>query len=395
MKILIAHNHYQLSGGEDNVVHSEKNLLLSRNHNVCSFESQNSSIKGFYQKLKVALNTHYSKRSAIRFRNVLIQESPEIVHIHNLFPIITPSILDVCKEFNIPTILTLHNYRLICPNALLYRKSNICELCVTNSTFYAIIHKCYKESLLGSLITSHMVDHHRRIKTWHNKVDRFIVLTEFAKGLLGKGGIPKEKMSIKPNFISKPPSNYTRNKTQRKGALFVGRLSVEKGVKTLLKAWEKTNIQLSVAGEGPLSAITNNFKNNNINSIGYISPSSVSDLMQCCSFLIFPSECYEGFPMVIVEAFANGLPVIASRLGGMVELVENGKTGFHFTPGDSDDLSVKVRWMHEHPDECRKMGQNARQVYEQKYTPEKNYRMLMSIYQSAIYEKKSSIKSRS
>lgn len=381
MRFLQIHNRYQFYGGEDFVVALESSLLSScGDHEVQSYCISNSEINSFFSKLGVFFSTPYSYKEKSRFR-CFIRHFPDVAHVHNFFPLITPSVYDVCIESGIPVVQTLHNYRIICPGALLMRDEHICEQCLDGSPYQAVLYKCYRNSRLGSLAVARMVDYHRRRDTWNRKVDRFIALTEFAKSRFVKAGIDPDKISVKPNFVPDPfPGGITR--TKRHGALFVGRLSVEKGIATLARAWMRIDYSLSVAGEGPETDRLKNIPN--ITKLGQVDSSFISDLMTASAFLVMPSEWYEGFPMVLVEAFAHGLPVITSCLGSMAEIVEDGVTGLHFEPGDSEDLSEKVQWMVDHPRQCQAMGENARQVYLEKYTPEINYQILMQIYKEAI-----------
>jgi len=263
------------------------------------------------------------------------------------------------------------------------RNGNICELCVSGSHYNAVLYRCYRNSTSGSLAVARMLSYHRNNKTWHNKVDCFIALTQFAKKKFIDGGFPEKKIMVKPNFFDREKDLSVKENT-REGVLFIGRLSHEKGVKTLFKAWETLEIPLRIAGDGPFMGMINTAPSSKITLLGQISPLDVTKEMTKARFLVMPSEWYEGFPMVLVEAFAHGLPVIASNLGGMSEIIENNITGLHFQPGNPEDLAEKVSWMYTHPDECKKMGENARTVYEQKYTPETNYKMLMNIYQKTI-----------
>ena len=212
-------------------------------------------------------------------------------------------------------------------------------------------------------------------------MDRFIALTEFAKAKFGEAGFPKDKIAVKPNFVEDVKADASD--MPRSGALFVGRLSPEKGISTLLRAWGSLEIPLRIAGDGPLYDAVQDAALAQITPLGRKTTEEILSEMTRAEFLVMPSDWYEGFPMTLAEAYCKGLPVIASRLGAMAEIVEDGVTGLHFTPGDAEDLVVKVRWAVEHPEEMRRFGLNARRVYEEKYTPEANFRQLMSIYQEA------------
>jgi glycosyltransferase involved in cell wall biosynthesis len=397
MKILFAHNTYQQAGGEDSVLASEMTLLSEKGNDVFLASMGNESLVTFPAEVKSFLNVNYSVQSREWFLKKIEQHKPDLVHVHNFFPLLTPSIYDACIDKGIPVVQTLHNYRTICPGALLMRDGDICEKCITGSPFNAVIHRCYRDSTVGSFAVARMVDHHRKKKTWGSKVNNFIALTEFAKKKFIAAGFPEDKIRVKPNFVSDPQHEVGTTgrlgnvHPTREGALFVGRLSKEKGVSTLLEAWRDLEAPLRVAGTGPLESMLASENQGQIQYLGELDQPSVQKEMSRASFLVMPSEWYEGFPMVLVESFSQGLPIIASRLGGMAEIIEDGVTGRHFEAGNTEDLVEKVRWMNSHPEECKRMGLNARKVYEEKYTPEKNYDILTDIYQQVIDSNSSSL----
>jgi len=382
MKILIVHNHYQQAGGEDNVVAAEARLLADNGQDVEVWSVDNKDLpSGIGGKIKTALNTGYSQSSRALALERIGAFRPDVVHVHNFFPQISPSIYDACLDENVPVVQTLHNYRLICPGAMLMRDGKICEQCITGSPYQAVRYGCYRGSKLGSAVVAHMVAQHRQLGTWQNKVNRFIALTGFAKSKFIAAGFPAAKIEVKANFVADPLQQTTRTTTARPGfALFVGRISEEKGIKTLLQAWSTLTDQalLKVAGAGPLEAMLHGTKN--VAVLGRQTPTEVSDLMRQAAFLVMPSIWYEPFGLVLIEALAHGLPVLASRLGSMVDIIEDGKTGLLFEPGNPQDLADKVQWLIEHPAECRRMGENARTVYLANYTPEHNYQQLLAIY---------------
>jgi len=281
-------------------------------------------------------------------------------------------------------IQTLHNYRLLCPNAILYRDGGVCEDCLGRLPWPGVMRGCYRGSRAQTVVVAAMLAVHRWLKTWLEKVDIYIALTEFARRKFIEGALPAEKVVVKPNFVHPDPGvrdgsgNY---------AIFVGRLSREKGVLTLLAAWELLkDIPLKIAGDGPLVEDVRRRSQmlGGVEVLGRRDHKDVIGLLKGARFLVFPSEWYECFPVTFVEAFACGVPVIASRLGAMAEIVEDGRTGLHFTPGDPDDLAARVVYAWSHPERMREMGREARAEYEAKYTAERNYQMLMDIYHRAI-----------
>jgi glycosyltransferase involved in cell wall biosynthesis len=383
MKILIVHNRYQQAGGEDNVVAAEAKLLADHGHEVELWNADNKDLPGGLSgKIKTAISTTYSSASKAIARDKLQSFKPDVVHVHNFFPQISPSIYDACLDKGVPVVQTLHNYRLICPGAMLMRGGKICEQCITGSPYQAAWYGCYRGSKLGSLVVAHMVAQHRKQGTWQHKVNRFIALTDFAKSKFVEAGFPSDKIVVKANFAHDPLQESPRlNRTTPGFALFVGRISEEKGIKTLLQAWSILDDKtlLKVAGTGSLADLLPG--KNNIVALGLQNSSEISRLMQQAAFLVLPSEWYEGFPLVLVEAFAHGLPVLASRLGSMADIIMDGETGLLFTTGDADDLASKAKWLMDNPLKTQELGENARRTFLAKYTAEQNYAELMAIYE--------------
>lgn len=377
-RILILHNFYQQGGGEDKVVAAERDLLSVQGHEVKLVSVANNAIMGILRKVQAAWETPYSPSSLRMVESELQRFQPDVVHVHNFFPLLTPSIYDACKKAGVPVVQTLHNYRTICPGAMLMRDGQPCEECVSGSPYRAVVHRCYRGSLLGTLAVARMVASHRLRGTWLDKVDSFIALTEFAKSKFVQAGFPAEKIVVKPNFVDSPtvPSPGVK----RSGALFVGRLSQEKGLDTLIEAWKTLNIPLRVIGDGPLAVQVKSCGLSHVKYLGPCSSHEVAAEMAQALFLVVPSRCYEGFPIVIAEAFASGLPVLASRLGSLAEIVEDGVTGAHFEAGNPVDLAKKAQWAAGHPEELLKMEQQAVRIYKERYTAEENYRILIDVY---------------
>lgn len=390
MKILLIHNQYQHAGGEDAVVAAEQQLLLDHGHDIELWQVDNKNLpSGLIGKAKTALATSYSHASKASAIEKIRSFKPDLVHVHNFFPQISPSIYDACIGLQTPVVQTLHNYRLICPGALLMRAGAICELCVTGSPYQAVRYGCYRGSTAGSLVVAHMVAKHRQQGTWQHKVNRFIALTDFAKAKFIEAGFPEHKISVKPNFVSTPIDNGT---SQRNGqtppyGLYVGRLSQEKGIKTLMSAWQKlpSPIPLKIAGDGNLTGLCQNQPN--IELLGFQNPASIHNLMREAAFLVMPSECYEGFPMVLGEALAHGLPIITSNLGSMAEIIQHGKNGLLFEAYNPSALAAQVQYLVANPDLQQQISAAARLDYLNNYTPETNYQCLLDIYRQAIATK--------
>jgi glycosyltransferase involved in cell wall biosynthesis len=386
MRILILHNRYQQAGGEDAVVASECAMLQEHGHAVRLLEANNDGIRGLGSKLRTSLECLYSHSSRRLVEAELRAFRPEIVHAHNLFPVLTPSVLYACAEAGVPCVQTLHNYRWLCPGAILYREGATCEQCLTKRAAYpAVLHGCYRGSRMGTLPVAALAAIHLRTGLLERNVARFIVLSEFARGKFIEGGLASEKVCVKPNFLDRDPGVGA-------GAggyvLYVGRLTEEKGIGVLLSTWRKLGrrIPLKIAGAGPMAeecrrAAEENFA---IEYLGPRSPQEIFDLMGDAVALVFPSRCYETFGRAMIESFAKGTPVIASKLGAMAELVEHGRTGLHFASGDGVELAAQVEWMLAHPAEWNEIRRAAREKFESKYTAGRNHSMLMEIYEQVI-----------
>jgi glycosyltransferase involved in cell wall biosynthesis len=391
MKVLLLHNRYQLAGGEDGVVQAEQSLLEVNGHQVYLLEVSNHNIKNTWDKVTSAVGAIYSYSAKERVSQEIAQFRPDIVHVHNFFPLLSPSIYDACREHGVPIVQTLHNYRLACPKAMPFRDGKICEDCIGKSIpWSSVVHGCYRNSRLQSSVVAAMNTWHQLRGTWQERVDAYIVFTKFQKDKMVQAGLPTAKIHIKPNFVFARDSP-TQTDKDSKYLLFVGRLSEEKGVSVLIDAYVQNNlcIPLKIVGDGPLRQeiqqhIENTDAKNLIEFLGFQDKSTVLQLMQCAQFLVFPSIWYEGFPLTIAEAFSCGLPVLAPKLGGMAEIVENEMTGLHFEPGNAADLAAKINWATSHPENIINMGKNAQLLYESKYTPEANYQQIMAIYQQVI-----------
>lgn len=387
MKILQVHNEYREPGGEEKVVDAEARLLVAKGHEVISYRFRSKSINGSIDKLKTAWMLPYSKDSKRRMAEEIRKHRPDVMHVHNFFPIATPSIFEAAKEAGVSTILTLHNYRILCANGLLLRDRKPCELCVGARPWNAIKYSCYQDSRLGSLAMARMIDFHQRKRSWQNLVDKFIVLTEFAKSKYVKAGLLEEKFVVKPNFIFDPEIGSETSKSGPPKLLFVGRLSEEKGIETLLHAKKKLpNLELHIVGDGPLRGLVTHAASTEpgIYWHGFQGSNFIFDRLNECDALVFPSECYENFPITILEAMAMGRPVIASRIGGLPEIVMGGETGLFFEPGNSQDLISKIEYFIANRRLAVEMGQAALSRYRDHYGAEKNFQMLKSVYQSLV-----------
>jgi glycosyltransferase involved in cell wall biosynthesis len=377
-RVLVVHNFYKYRGGEDSVVESEINLLRSHGHPVEVYFRRNDDIDEM-APLLLARQTLWSSRTTHDLAQLIGNFRPDVIHSHNTFPLVSPSLYWTAERFGVPVVQTLHNFRLMCVNALFLREGNVCEKCMGRFPWPGIVHACYRGSRPASVAVAGMLALHRAIGTFRDRVTRYIALNEFSRKKFIEGGLPEDRIVVKPNFVDLPhPSDEDRS-----GILFVGRLSTEKGVAVLAHAAAlQSAVQIRVAGVGPDAALLKGIRG--VTQLGHVTSEIVREEMNKSVALTVPSICYENFPRTIVEAFACALPVIASRIGGLPDIVEEGKTGLLFEPGNSEDLANKMRWAVTHPQEMAAMGLEARLRYESRYTAERNYEQLLTVYRSAI-----------
>lgn len=391
MKVLLVHNEYQQPGGEDIVFRQEEELLSRFGHTVLTYKRSNHEISrsSAPRRLLLPKQLIWAEDARHDVARILEKEEPNVVHVHNTFTQISPSIYTACRDAGIPVVQTLHNFRLLCPAATFFRDGKVCEECATHSLWHSVEHGCYRKSRAGTAAVAMMLAAHRSLRTWTRNIDTYIALTEFARQKFMRHGFPAERIQVKPNFVAPDPGQGAE-----KGgyALFVGRLSEEKGLRTLLASWTclKTPIRLFVIGDGPLRSELEEYAVaydlSAVSFLGRLSHEETQEAIKAARFLILPSECYENFPMTIVEAFAGGTPVICSRLGAMQEIVEAGRTGLHFAASNSQDLAEKVSWAWAHDGRMSAMGKAARRDYETKYTAEKNHSLLMDTYEKAMHK---------
>lgn len=386
LRVIVAHNRYQQRGGEDAVVEAEVALLREHGHDVVEYQRDNHDLEHL-PRAQAALQTMWSTRTTRDVGGLINAFKPDVLHVHNTFPLISPSIYWVARQHRLPVVQTLHNFRLVCPQALMLRDDKPCEDCVGKLPWRSVQHACYRGSRVQTGLLAGMVTAHRITGTWQHQVTRYIALNDFCRSRFIAGGLPADKIVTKPNFVDLPPPGDQA----RSGFLFVGRLSLEKGIRVLVDAAQQAQLAepIWVAGSGPESALLEGA--NGIQGLGAQTPDEVYARMRQTRALVLPSIWYENFPRTLVEAFACGLPVIASRLGAMAALIDDGKTGLLFEPGNSDDLTSKLRWLLEHPMETAAMGRHARQHYESALTGSANLEQILTIYRSAMAARRQAV----
>jgi glycosyltransferase involved in cell wall biosynthesis len=379
MRILVAHNAYLYRGGEDTVVESEIALLQRHGHEVMLYRRDNTELDAL-PRWQAAMDSVWSKRTVMEVGRLLGSFRPHLIHAHNTFPLISPSLYGIADELGIPVVQTLHNFRLLCPQAMLMRNGRYCDDCVGRWPWRAVLHRCYRGSLAQSAVSAGMVSGHRILGTWRNRVRRYIVLNQMCREIFIRGGLPPEKLSIKPNFVE---ANGAPGAHKRHGGLFIGRLAAEKGLLTLAQAIrQKPVTRIAVCGSGPLQAFVE--QSEWLDYIGFEQGETLRTRIANAEFLVMPSTGIESFGLAAIEAFACGTPVIASRHGGLREIVEHGHNGLLVTPGNAEELADAIAYAVSNPIQMRRMGLEAYQTYLARYTPERNYTTLMTIYDQTL-----------
>lgn len=384
MKVLTVHNYYQHPGGEDHVFQAEADLLEARGHQVIRYVDDNDRINRI-TSVPTSATAVWSRAAYRRIRSIVRAERPDIVHFHNTFPLISPSALHAARVNGTAVVQTLHNYRLLCPAGTFFRDGRVCEDCLGRDvTWPGMVHACYRDSVAATGAVSAMLAVHRRLGTWTEKPHLHIALTEFARRKFIEGGLPEDRIVVKPNFVAPDPGAGTG---EGEYALFVGRLSPEKGIDVLLEAWRKLegSVPLVVVGDGPLAPQVAEAAEAGpgLRWLGWRPRDEVHAIQRGARFIVFPSLWYETFGMGIVEAFAAARPVVASNLGAPSEIVDDGVTGWLVPPGDAGALADAMRRAWLDPAKAVVLGHAARRVYEERYTADRAYENLMAIYAQA------------
>lgn len=382
MRVLIIHNFYREKGGEDKVF-QEESALIGNSENVMTLTFRNEGgWKGAWQFLISPWNLSACRK----VRRTVREFRPDVVHLHNWHFASGPAIIRTVHGEKVPIVLTLHNYRLVCPSATLLDGGRIfTESIHAGFPWKAVFKGLYRGSRFQTFWLALTVRSHRAMGTW-NQVDRYIALTSFARDLfIGSTlGVPADRFVVKQNFVRCAVSTSGPRDDH---FLFVGRLTEEKGILPLLKAFSGTDRRIVIAGDGPLKGQVEAAakKHPNISYLGALSGDQVLQQMRACTALVFPSIWYEGMPMTIIEAFAAGTPVIASRTGAMASMITDGVNGSLFPIGDEVALQRTVQAWHEKSvEEKARIGAEARNTYERLYTPEVNHQLLLDIYRQVV-----------
>lgn len=404
MKIVLANNFYYLRGGSERVLFEEKRILEENGHQVIPFsrthpKNEWSDYTDFFlpeanheleklsllKKSHIALKVVYNRDAGKRFDQLIEETQPDLVHAHNIYGGLTTSVLDVAKSKNVPAVMTLHDTKLICPSYLSLNHGIVCEACRGQRFYHCLFNRCHKDSLIASGI--YMVESY--YNKWLKKYDslRFLICpSKFLCDKLLVNGISAERLVYLPNFVN--VADFKPAFEVGDYLLYVGRLSKEKGILTLLKAVKKVNVPVKIVGDGPLKSGYEAFtKDNDMSHVtfeGYKSGQELREIFQGSAFLVVPSEWYENSPMTILEAFAYGKPVIGSKMGGIPEMIEPGQTGLLFEAGNPDQLSERIRTLWSDSSMILKMGRNGRRKVEAEFSSKVHYEKLIETYTKAI-----------
>ncbi|MBN8955413.1 MAG: glycosyltransferase family 4 protein [Rhizobiales bacterium] len=385
LRIVVAHNVYQQSGGEDACVKAELAMLRAHGHEVIPYTISNDTIER-RSRLELAALTLWSAPAYRELRALFRETRPHVVHFHNTFPLISPAAYYAARREGVPVVQTLHNYRWFCCNAVFFIDGKVCQACLGRAVpWRGVLKRCYRGSHVASAGVAAMIGTHKALGTWRNAIDTYIALSQASRAKLIEGGLDARRIVVKPNFVYPDPGEGPGGGGY---CLFVGRFSAEKGLLTLLRAWRNPALRrsLKIIGTGPMSAEVEAAAagNPNIELLGQCPPDVVYDFLGRADLLIVPSECFETFGRVVAEAFAKGTPVLAADIGGLSEIIADGENGLLFAPGDADDLAEKAHRLLADPTRLQQMRRRARAAFGLNYTVEANHAQLISIYRNAL-----------
>lgn len=384
MRVLLVHNSYRQRGGEDAVFEAERELLAAHGHEVVEYRVHNDATAAM-GPLRLAGATMWSRSTRRALRGLIRSWRPDVAHFHNTLPLVSPAGYAAANEAGVPVVQTLHNYRMVCPSALLFREGRVCEECVGRKVPWpAVRHACYRGSRAATVAVAAMLGTHRLLGTWRRRVDVWIALTGFQAAHVVQGGVPAERIAVLPNFLAVDPG--VRTDVPRRGVLFVGRLTEEKGIRVLLEAVRglPEDASLRVVGDGPLRAVVDAAAacDRRIVAVGALDAAGVDAEMRRAAVLAVPSLWYEGLPMTVVEAFARGTPVVASDLGGLAATVQHRTTGLLVPPGDVGAWAAALALAGDAA-RCARAGCAARQEFERSFTAERHHDRLLALYEAA------------
>jgi glycosyltransferase involved in cell wall biosynthesis len=388
MRILIAHNRYQQKGGEDAVVDTETSLLRDAGHDVETLFVSNDEIVGLAGKLRAMVESLDNPAAATALIETVSRFAPDIVHFHNTFPRLTPGAVAAVLDRGVPVVQTLHNFRLVCAGALFLRDGQICEKCLGGSRWPAVRHRCYRGSAVGSALVGRVGRRFRELYDAHPDRYVLIALSDFAKAKLVADGFAPDRIAVKGNTARDPGVGP---EPRERRIVFVGRLSPEKGADLLLRIAESVDATVEIVGEGPEMSRLARSPPPNVVFTGRLPHEAALARIKSAAALALPSRVYEGFPVVIPEAFAAATPVLAPRLGALPELVTHGTTGWVLPAGDVAAWIGATREAIDDPVGARRLGRGARAAFETRYAAPINRRELEMIYAATIRRQEEAI----
>ena len=388
MKVMVCHNYYQQRGGEDQLFEDEAKLLEANGHDVI-WHTVHSDVIQESNLLQVAANTIWNRSAYHRMLDLIESHRPEVLHVVNTFPLLSPAVFHAARKANVPVVATIQNYRYFCAQAMCFRNNKACEACLGKLPWRAVVHGCYRNNRMGSAVVAAMQMLHRYRNTWNTMIDVICIASNFSREKLIKAGLDGSKMMLKPNFAPNDPGH--RDGSGR-FAVFVGRLADEKGIPTLVEAWkilaEKgLKFPLKIVGDGPSCNLVNELQNqfDHVQWLGKLPNPEVYEWLGRASCLIFPSAGYESLPKTLIESMAVGTPVVGANIGSIPEIVLDDETGYLFPAGDSEGLAEAVQkfFSNEHFSKMT-MRERCRQEFERRFKREANYLVLLDIYKEAI-----------
>jgi glycosyltransferase involved in cell wall biosynthesis len=404
MKVLSLHNRYRQSGGEDRVALLEAEMLRAHGIDVVAPDFQNSFRTGVAASLQAGWSADWSSASYDLVYGLCMQHRPDVAHVHNFWMKLTPAVHAACQAAGVPTVQTLHNFRLLCANSLFLRNGKVCEDCLGRSPWRGVARKCYRESALASAAVVRMIVDNRKRGTWCRDVDAYIALTEHSRAKFVAGGLPSDRIFIKPNFLNSVDRSWQAPSLSNK-VLYAGRLSPEKGLAQLIEAWAFTvacrEAKLLIIGDGPdresleKLARSHHRATSGVVFLGQCSNEEVRRLLQHARAAVLPSLCFENFPNLIAEAYCAGRAVVASDLGALRELVDHGRTGLRCENGNIVSWSQALARVLDEDDFVDRAGAEGRSEFLKKYTAEHNFEQLMRIYYFVIEQKGNPLSSQS
>jgi glycosyltransferase involved in cell wall biosynthesis len=393
MRILQVHNFYDHFGGECQVVRAQRALLEAAGHEVVPFYRHSRDIAGWsaLRKANALARVAFNPEMRRRLAETVASARPDVAHVHNVFPLISPSIYTYLAELGIPIVQTVHNYRFVCPNGLFYAAGKPCEACLQEKSFLPALRKaCFRDSWALSGLYAAAVG-----LGWRNgafaAIDTFVALSYFIRDKLTQGGVSLEKIRVCGNFIDlgrAEPAHFPKSSY----ALYLGRLSAEKGIRTLLAALRRCRVPCKIAGDGPLRAEVIEALQDpalaHVDYLGFVDGDAKRELIARAACTVVPSECYENFPMAGVESLSLGTAVVAARIGGLPELVQDGETGFLFDAGDAGALAAALMQVAESPDRSAQMGQQAAHEARMRFGAARHLSELLAIYHDTLGQKR-------